>query len=395
MKKAVSQYAITVLVLAVVYAAGWWSHSLYTQHYLAIDEYPQPSRQSDEHTGAQASNTLQQHNRLTIQHFSALLDQRDFEQAMALYDEVAFEDDQQADSFRQYTVAQMLRYLEDNDSEAVMGLLDLYLARHYDDTDALLILAEYQWQQGYPDESARVYQLAKTYAYQPEQLSRVNNAFNSMVAKTDNRFSEREAWVNLLGFYQLLDSISLIQPKDIYRQAQIYQLIGDEEGARQSLVSLLADPQWGDKAQQMLLAIEPAGDVNQEDVPTTGIPLQRRGSHFVVNARLNDQYNVMLMIDTGASVTSLSSDAFENLSTRRHFNRLGTRLFNTANGVTRGSVYRAQQLSLGEFDLEQVDLAILDFQQYDGIDGLLGMNVLQHFRFEIDQDRQQLILKLR
>jgi predicted aspartyl protease len=70
-------------------------------------------------------------------------------------------------------------------------------------------------------------------------------------------------------------------------------------------------------------------------------------------------------------------------------------LFNTANGITQGAIYQADQLSLGAYVLRDVKLAVLDFQQNQGIDGLLGMNVLQHFRFEIDQDRQVIRLQQR
>ena len=35
-------------------------------------------------------------------------------------------------------------------------------------------------------------------------------------------------------------------------------------------------------------------------------------------------------------------------------------------------------------------IAVLDFESGNGVDGLLGMNVLRNYRFEIDQDRDLL-----
>jgi predicted aspartyl protease len=101
------------------------------------------------------------------------------------------------------------------------------------------------------------------------------------------------------------------------------------------------------------------------------------------------------MIDTGASITSLSQERFDVLSRDSHFEYLGWRLFNTAGGPARGTVYRASSLQLGAQALREVDIAVLDFQQGPGIDGLLGMNVLRHFHFEIDQDRDLLHLQQR
>ena len=45
--------------------------------------------------------------------------------------------------------------------------------------------------------------------------------------------------------------------------------------------------------------------------------------------------------------------------------------------------------------IEGVDVAILDYNSRDGVDGLLGMNVLRNYRFEIDQDLALLYLRPR
>jgi hypothetical protein len=42
--------------------------------------------------------------------------------------------------------------------------------------------------------------------------------------------------------------------------------------------------------------------------------------------------------------------------------------------------------------LNDAQIAVLDFKMPEGVDGLLGMNVLEHFRFHIDQEKQLLYL---
>jgi len=74
---------------------------------------------------------------------------------------------------------------------------------------------------------------------------------------------------------------------------------------------------------------------------------------------------------------------------------LGTRLFNTANGYTRGDIYRTSALTLGEERIEGTNIAILDLKTMDDIDGLLGMNVLRQFHFQIDQSAGAMQIKRR
>jgi clan AA aspartic protease (TIGR02281 family) len=114
----------------------------------------------------------------------------------------------------------------------------------------------------------------------------------------------------------------------------------------------------------------------------------------LVEVTLNDQATLKLLIDTGASMTALTRESFRRLS-RQRFSLLGTRLFNTANGYTRGDIYRASALTLGEARLEGANIAVLDLRTMDDIDGLLGMNVLRQFHFEIDQSAGVMLITRR
>ena len=128
-----------------------------------------------------------------------------------------------------------------------------------------------------------------------------------------------------------------------------------------------------------------------DNPPMHAIPLTRRGDHFLVTAYLNEVSQVTLLIDTGASVTTLSGASFARLD-GSGFGYGGSRLFNTPNGMTQGEVYRANSLALGNTLLSAVEIAVLDYESSAGVDGLLGMNVLRNFRFQIDQDNNVLYL---
>ena len=64
----------------------------------------------------------------------------------------------------------------------------------------------------------------------------------------------------------------------------------------------------------------------------------------------------------------------------------------TASGVIMGTVYSVTELRLGPYAMKNTQIAVLDFDVSRNIDGLLGMNVLGQFRFQIDQENARLLL---
>ncbi len=296
--------------------------------------------------------------------------------------------------------SELVAYLETAYSSATpdrfMALVESHLDRYYDDIDVLLLLARFQAREGYVDESARAVQMAHTYALTAQQQSRVQSALEELVIRADALYAGQDNWVALLGFYQLLASIGLNQPVHELRRAELHLQLDDAATAIALVSPLVGDPTLGGEAQRLLTAIE-ANRVERPGatLPRQSVPLVRRGNHYLVEVQLNGRSAATLIIDTGASITSLSQTSFATLSGASTYTPLGSRLFNTANGVTPGEVYRANTLQLGQTLLNGVSVAVLPYEQQDGVDGLLGMNVLQAFSFEIDQDAALLYLQPR
>ena len=281
------------------------------------------------------------------QNFLQLLANHRFEEAVQRYERIAESDEQQALSLRADLLAWLQNALARGDDENLVAMADAWLARYYDDIDVLMILAEYQRRQGYPDEAARVVQFALTYALQAAQRDKVSRFFQSLVKKTDAAFSGQQQWIELVGFYQLLESIGLSQPRYQLRHAEVCLELGDFSTARELLMPLTAHVTWAGKANELLALTEQQAESVPAPAPRgDGIPLRRRGGHYLVEASLNNVSDVTLMIDTGASITSVSQDSFAELSRSSFFEYLGWRLFNTVNGMTRGNIYRASQLRL-------------------------------------------------
>jgi clan AA aspartic protease (TIGR02281 family) len=127
-------------------------------------------------------------------------------------------------------------------------------------------------------------------------------------------------------------------------------------------------------------------------VPAAGVPLLRSGSHFLVEARPGGSQPARLLIDTGASLTMLTPEALERTAAgARATGRTGT--FTTANGRIRAPIYRLDRLVVGDWQVTDLEVGVLDLDDR-GVDGLLGMNFLRHFRFFIDQDAARLRLSI-
>ncbi len=149
------------------------------------------------------------------------------------------------------------------------------------------------------------------------------------------------------------------------------------------------DPFVGDVAQQMLQEI----DRQRLRLLETPITLLRKGSHFMVDASLNQQ-DVRLLIDTGASFTVLSRSAAQQLGLQAS-DAVKKIVVNTANGTTEALLYRIESMALGVFTVSSIDIAVVEQLQITGAAGLLGMNFLEQFDFRIDQQDAQLFLKYR
>lgn len=326
-----------------------------------------------------------------------LLEQRRFREATALYYTALERDAGESVILRPVVDSFFERCFDSCDEASFYDLADAWLATFYDDIPVLLTLADYQEGHGQPEPAANSLLLAQTYALSSAERRAVDAAQRRLVRRVDERLTAEQRWIELLGFYEFLTAIAVSTREQELRRAQLYLQQGEEARASALLDDLQladdgSDPRWSDRLQDLVASEQPETAPSAE--PSDSVPLVRRGDGYVVEVTLNNRAGLRLLVDTGASVTALSHDSFRRLY-RPEFTLQGVRLFNTANGYTRGNIYRARSLTLGEERLQGVDIAVLDLTGLEEVDGLLGMNVLRQFRFEIDQTAAALHLSRR
>ncbi len=120
------------------------------------------------------------------------------------------------------------------------------------------------------------------------------------------------------------------------------------------------------------------------------IKLEREGNSFYVTARVNRHYKTRLLVDTGATHVQISS----TLARRMGLGNVGDLVPCT---LADGSVVYARSVSLRDVRLgraraKDVRALVFESEEDASSEGLLGMSFLEQFRFEIDTDRELLIL---
>lgn len=268
-------------------------------------------------------------------------------------------------------------------------ILSAYLDVEYRDADVLSLRATLYWSEGLHRRAIETLYEARSYEHRTPQIALITERIRKYVAEYARQLRASDEQQTQLSLY---DYLVQVEPDHspyfiALARAQIARNRLDE--ARQSLFLVESDPRVSDEAQQLLDQI--ADTVAFSQATPTAIPLVRQGEHFLIEAWINDAVQVRLLIDTGASMTVVRDDILRAAGIFQPA-RPSLRLFNTANGVVEGAVYRLDNLSVGEQSVENIDVAALELNQLRAAEGLLGMNFLKHFKFFIDQDKPELRL---
>jgi clan AA aspartic protease (TIGR02281 family) len=126
----------------------------------------------------------------------------------------------------------------------------------------------------------------------------------------------------------------------------------------------------------------------------TSVPLEFDGKSYFVRVKFNDNVSARLVLDTGASAVQISKAMAKKLKlSRRKSQAIPVTL---AGGVmVAGRMVTVDSIRLGGVMAKNVKVIILDYEQNQATDGLLGMSFLENFIFQIDTRKSLLILEKR
>lgn len=125
------------------------------------------------------------------------------------------------------------------------------------------------------------------------------------------------------------------------------------------------------------------------------MPVIKAGRSLLVQARLNNQREAKLIVDTGAEITVLSRAVAMDIGLLPSL-VIATVTLNTAGGSVRADVFRVGTVSLGTAEARNVTVAVHDLPDAPaGVDGLLGMTFLDQFLVTVDAKKGELHLRQR
>ena len=198
------------------------------------------------------------------------------------------------------------------------------------------------------------------------------------ISQRTAQLTSQQRWTELLGFYQRLVNLDPHVAEYYFRLAEVQVQLQLYDQALYSLYFILQDRVMGAKAQ----ALEQRINRRLQFSEGITVPLLKYGSHHVVEARLPSG-GLRLLLDTGASITTLTPEAARRLNLSYDLNRSIS--LATAGGLVAAPIIEVSDFSVGAAQVKRLQVGILPLLGDDGFDGLLGMNFLQQFASSINQ----------
>ena len=298
-------------------------------------------------------------------------------------------------------LAQANLWLKEEKLLTLGAFLQDYLKQYPQDIDFLLIEAKAKVQTTLlSDAIAHYYDLLRN-PMSAAQQSEIELQIQQLSKTTIKQFKRNYSWDILAMFVEPLFQLEPNNRLYILSLALAYAELFQESLMENVLASLDFDDPDAQRIRQIILAQQVTLTSNENDEIGTAfettnigraIPLQQFGDQYVVEAKLSSN-PVALLIDTGASVTAISKQYFDNLSNRYKVNYLGRFSIGTAGGSIMASMYQFRELTINHVTVENLPVVILPMQGIENADGLLGMNFLREFDFKIDQQQSVMFIK--
>ena len=119
------------------------------------------------------------------------------------------------------------------------------------------------------------------------------------------------------------------------------------------------------------------------------VPLRGDGTSWMVQATVNGRTQGLFLLDTGASYCVIAPALARALALPPTGS---TATLHTANGLVRAPVVQLRSLVLGDTHVHDVQ-AIVHDAVGPGLDGVIGLNLLNRYRYAIDPQRRVLELE--
>ena len=121
---------------------------------------------------------------------------------------------------------------------------------------------------------------------------------------------------------------------------------------------------------------------------TFTVPIVVNGASVVVPVMFNGALKANLALDTGATITVVSSRIANILA----LSASAATKVATVGGIITVSLARVRSLKVGDAEVQDLLVSVHDFSPDPRIEGLLGLDFLKHFHVSLDSRRRLLVL---
>ena len=397
MKRPVIAYSLvfSVLMLSAGMIIGWWLHDRLERSAMTASS-PYVSYSHAERAPFNTALPVQRYDSESLAEddltgFTNALNDHRIDDALVIYQQYEHTSASDNNPFR----TTLKEWLTTHNDEQTTVVLERFTDHYFQDTDLLTLLADHYEQQG--NREAAIISLLNQQRFTTEESQ------HQPLGERIHRLSQT-LFDQSLKDHQLDQHLSLFQrltssePEDgFYRFAlsQIYLALNDTDSAIRELELLQEHPDYSAQAEAQLASLLPAPSIEEpEDLPAGSIPLVRQNGHHIVTVIAGGRETARLILDTGASLTTLPSGLLQRLRSNKRAVRVSHTQLKTAGGYRFAPIYLLKELQIGPFLVRDIQVAELDLYEPHS-EGLLGMDVLGQFQIQLDQDRNTLTLQPR
>lgn len=310
-------------------------------------------------------------------------------------------------------IKQLYEFLREENWPALTVAVRAFLKSSPDNIDAQLIEAELIARTEPLSIALVHYYSLLDLALNAEQRKVITQKIDQLFENATEQLRFDRAW-NLLA--ELLEPLVQIAPDErryliLLAEAYAQQInavmmenalagLERDDPAIESIRSILLRKQSSDDdSEDPEIAASEGFDSDSNSRNVTRIQLERLGNQYTVETGI-DGRPVRLMIDTGASTTAITTRAWSRLSGRIASQFIGVFKVNTAAGFIEAPMFKVKSFTMGSLSFDDISVMIIPSRMM-GDDprltpqGLLGMNILSNYNFQIDQQSAQLLLSPR
>jgi clan AA aspartic protease (TIGR02281 family) len=198
-----------------------------------------------------------------------------------------------------------------------------------------------------------------------------------LLAKLKNYSLSDETNMKYQNLYDVLINNYLKEIESTENQEKLQKLIDDLLENKKPQIK---------RAESLLSKLKRKEEI--KNIAGKRISLEKNNNQYFINASINGLPSTLLL-DTGATTTMINYSFMQQTS----FKLLQENLrLSTASGEERADLVMVDSFKIDDISLSSFEIIVSKNDVFENFDGLLGMNFLNNFHFQIDTHNNQLIL---